>query len=157
MVWRLPRNESLVSPPSHCPKCEHRLAWFDNIPVFGWIFLRGKCRYCGNGISARYPIVEAICGLMFVAYYVCFFILQIGPCPQVHNAINIFGTAVDRPLTIQQDWPVYLMYMVLLACLLASSLIDAELYMIPIQVPAWAAVVGIIVHTIVDEPSRAGA
>src|SRR5436190_6443584 len=76
VVWRLPRNESLVTPPSRCPKCGHKLAWFDNIPVFGWIFLRGKCRYCGEPISPRYPIVEAITGLLFVGYYVSFFILQ---------------------------------------------------------------------------------
>ena len=71
--------------------------------MFGWIFLRGKCRYCGNPISPRYPIVEAIAGLLFVGYYICFFILQIGPCPQVHNWVNIFGMAADRPLTLQQD------------------------------------------------------
>src|ERR1700761_6169590 len=79
VVWRLPRGESLVSPPSHCPKCNTRLAWFDNIPVFGWLMLRGKCRYCREPISARYPIVEAITGLLFVFYYAAFFIWQLGP------------------------------------------------------------------------------
>ena len=59
VVWRLPRDESLVTPPSRCPKCGHRLAWFDNLPIVGWIFLRGKCRYCKQPISPRYPIVEA--------------------------------------------------------------------------------------------------
>ena len=49
VVWRLPREGPwyrLIWPPSRCPKCEHDLASYDNIPVFGWIFLRGKCRYC---------------------------------------------------------------------------------------------------------------
>src|SRR3954463_15032756 len=80
VVWRLPRDESLVSPGSHCPKCNHRLAWYDNIPVFGWILLKGKCRYCKAPISARYPIIEFITGALFVFYYAMFFVLHIGPC-----------------------------------------------------------------------------
>src|SRR5881398_815126 len=80
VVWRLPRGESIVSPPSHCPKCGTKLAWYDNIPVFGWIALRGKCRYCGQPISVRYPIFEAITGLLFVAYYLALFVYQEGPC-----------------------------------------------------------------------------
>src|ERR1700689_760906 len=79
VVHRLPRGISLVTPPSRCPKCETRLAWYDNIPVFGWIFLRGKCRYCRQPISPRYPIFEAITGLLFVFSYVMFFIERLGP------------------------------------------------------------------------------
>src|SRR6186713_2187435 len=80
VVWRLPRGESLITPPSHCPKCDRPLKWYDNLPVIGWIKLGGKCRYCRAPISPRYPIVEAITGALFVFYYVVFFILQIGPC-----------------------------------------------------------------------------
>ena len=79
VVWRLPRGESLSHPPSHCPKCNHRLAWKDNIPIFGWIFLRGKCRYCQNPISPRYPAVEFITALLLVVYYALFFITQCIP------------------------------------------------------------------------------
>src|SRR5947207_2881400 len=60
VIWRLPRGESLSSPPSHCPKCGKTLKWYDNIPILGWIKLGGKCRFCGQPISVRYPIVEAI-------------------------------------------------------------------------------------------------
>src|SRR6478735_1334247 len=81
VAWRLPRGEGLVTPPSHCPKCNHHLAWFDNIPVFGWIALGGKCRYCHASISARYPIIEAITGLLFVLYYLALFVWHMGPCP----------------------------------------------------------------------------
>src|SRR5262245_3860085 len=69
IVYRLPLGISIVSPPSRCPKCSTRLSWRDNIPVFGWIFLRGKCRYCGNRISPEYPIVEAVVGLLFVGLF----------------------------------------------------------------------------------------
>src|SRR5947209_5628251 len=91
VVWRLPRQESLVTPPSHCPKCNTPLAWYDNIPVFGWIFLKGRCRYCKEAISPRYPIVEAITGGLFVFYYVMFFIEQRGlGCAHVKGVLYTF-------------------------------------------------------------------
>src|SRR5258708_5933914 len=79
VVYRYPLGKSLITPPSHCPKCETPLRWYDNIPVFGWIFLRGKCRYCKTSISVRYPIVEAVTGLLFAFYYIIFFMFHIGP------------------------------------------------------------------------------
>jgi hypothetical protein len=65
VVYRLPRGKSLSNPPSHCPKCLHPIRWYDNIPVFGWFMLRGKCRDCREPINVRYPIVEAVCGGIF--------------------------------------------------------------------------------------------
>ena len=59
VTWRLPRQESVVFPGSHCPRCGHSIRWHDNLPVFGWILLRGHCRDCGAAISWRYPTVEA--------------------------------------------------------------------------------------------------
>jgi leader peptidase (prepilin peptidase) / N-methyltransferase len=66
-VSRWPREESVIRPPSRCPACEHPLAWRDNIPVAGWLLLRGRCRYCGIGISAQYPVVEAATALIWIA------------------------------------------------------------------------------------------
>lgn len=65
-IYRLPRGGSLVTPPSRCPRCEKRLAWFDNIPVISWLFLRGRCRQCQAPISIQYPIVELITALLAV-------------------------------------------------------------------------------------------
>ncbi|MEL0625960.1 prepilin peptidase [Salinibacterium amurskyense] len=65
VVWRLPRGENLTSPPSACPKCEHRIRWYDNVPVVGWLVLRGRCRDCSEPISARYPLVEAATAVAF--------------------------------------------------------------------------------------------
>ena len=65
VIYRFPADLSLVFPPSHCPKCKHPIRWFDNVPVLGWIILRGKCRDCGLPISVRYPMIEAICGMIF--------------------------------------------------------------------------------------------
>lgn len=66
VVYRLPAGLSLLHPPSHCPKCLHRLGPTDNVPVLGWLWLRGKCRYCGTKISPRYPLVEAATALLFL-------------------------------------------------------------------------------------------
>jgi leader peptidase (prepilin peptidase)/N-methyltransferase len=65
VIWRVPRGESIVSPPSHCPGCGHEVRPRDNIPVLSWLLLRGRCRDCGTGISARYPLVEAGTAVVF--------------------------------------------------------------------------------------------
>ena len=67
VAWRLPRQESVVRPPSHCPHCGTPLAWFENLPVLGWLVLRGRCRHCGARISPRYPAVELLCAGLWVA------------------------------------------------------------------------------------------
>jgi leader peptidase (prepilin peptidase)/N-methyltransferase len=58
VAWRLPRQESIVRPPSHCPHCGTRLRWFENLPLLGWFLLRGRCRHCQRPISSRYVLVE---------------------------------------------------------------------------------------------------
>ena len=154
VVWRVPRGESLVSPGSHCPQCNTPLAWYDNLPVIGWLMLGGKCRYCRKPISARYPLVEAITGLLFVFYYVMFFVAQRGMCqtqPVVFPDGSMLMGQAPRPLTFVQDWPMYLLYMYLVASLLAASLIDAELFIIPVGIPWLVAIVGIVGHTVIDD------
>lgn len=66
VIHRLPRGQSIVTPPSRCPKCGYRLQWYDNVPVLGWLMLGGRCRKCRAPISAQYPIVEFITGALFV-------------------------------------------------------------------------------------------
>jgi leader peptidase (prepilin peptidase) / N-methyltransferase len=71
-ISRIPRDESIVSPPSHCPRCGAGIRWFDNIPLLSWVLLRGRCRACGERISLRYPAVELLTGLLFLACYAVF-------------------------------------------------------------------------------------
>ncbi len=71
-IHRLPRGESLIKPGSHCPKCGRHIRWFDNIPMLSYIFLKGRCRYCGGTISKRYFIVEFISSLLFLTLYMQF-------------------------------------------------------------------------------------
>jgi leader peptidase (prepilin peptidase) / N-methyltransferase len=64
---RVPRGESLIAPGSHCPHCDTPIKPYDNVPVLGWLLLRARCRSCGAPISARYPLVEALCAALAVA------------------------------------------------------------------------------------------
>jgi leader peptidase (prepilin peptidase)/N-methyltransferase len=152
VVWRLPRGESIVSPPSQCPKCGKNLKWYDNLPVVGWLKLGGKCRFCGQPISIRYPIVEAVTGALFAGYYVCFFMLGVGPCPRVPT--GAWGQPVFA--TLPMHWAVYVLYMGLICVLLAASLIDAELYIIPLELLWVIGGVGLIVHAIIDTSRTPG-
>ena len=68
-IWRLPREESIIRPGSHCPACSTVLGARDLVPVLSWLFLRGKCRYCREKISARYPAVEVLTGGLFLVSY----------------------------------------------------------------------------------------
>lgn len=65
-ISRIPRDQSIVWPPSHCPACSAAIAWPDNIPLLSWILLRGRCRCCGSRISLRYPAVELLTAVLFV-------------------------------------------------------------------------------------------
>ena len=67
VIWRVPRGESVVSPPSHCPGCGHEVRPRDNIPVVSWLLLRGRCADCATPISLRYPGVELATAVLFVA------------------------------------------------------------------------------------------
>lgn len=67
VAYRLPRGESLIRPGSHCPSCDTPVKAYDNVPVLGWLMLRGHCRKCGVQISARYPIVELLTAVLAVA------------------------------------------------------------------------------------------
>jgi len=71
-ICRLPRDESVVSPPSHCPGCGYLIRWYDNIPLLSYLMLRGRCRGCGERISPRYPLVELLNALLSLALYLRF-------------------------------------------------------------------------------------
>ncbi len=75
-IHRLPRRESVNFPASHCTACNRPLSWYENVPLASWLALRGRCRTCGVGISAMYPLVEGVTGAVFVAGYLIY-----GPTP----------------------------------------------------------------------------
>lgn len=67
VIHRVPRGESVVHPRSRCPRCASQIAWYDNLPILSWLLLRGRCRGCGESISARYPLVELVSALLAAA------------------------------------------------------------------------------------------
>jgi leader peptidase (prepilin peptidase)/N-methyltransferase len=71
-ICRLPKNESIVSPPSHCPLCSYQIRWYDNIPLVSYLLLRGRCRGCGATISLQYPLVELLNGVLTLLLYLRF-------------------------------------------------------------------------------------
>ncbi len=70
--YRLPKGESLISPPSHCPKCNHRLGASELVPIFSYLFQKGKCKNCKSKISLFYPIFEFTSGLLFMISYLIY-------------------------------------------------------------------------------------
>ncbi len=69
LILRIPQEESIVFPGSHCPKCNNKLKWWHNIPVLSWLLLRGKCHFCGEKISVQYPLVELATAAIFALVY----------------------------------------------------------------------------------------
>src|SRR5688500_792561 len=93
VIHRLPRGESLVTPGSHCPACGAPIKPYDNIPVLSWLVLRGRCRSCGEPISARYPLVEALTGALFAAV-----VLALGADRDVWLGLALVATLVPAAL-----------------------------------------------------------
>lgn len=71
-IYRFPKGESILKPGSHCPKCQHPIAWYDNIPLISWLILRGKCRHCKTSISIQYPVIELLTAILFMIVYLKF-------------------------------------------------------------------------------------
>jgi leader peptidase (prepilin peptidase)/N-methyltransferase len=93
VIWRVPRGESIVRPPSHCPGCDNPIAPRDNIPVVSWLLLRGRCRHCGTRISWRYPAVELATAGLFVAVAAKF-----GPHPELPAYLYLAAIAIALTL-----------------------------------------------------------
>lgn len=71
-IYRIPREESIAWPGSHCPTCGHNLNWYDNIPLLSYLTLRGRCRYCGTDISTQYPLGESLNAVLYIVMYIKF-------------------------------------------------------------------------------------
>jgi len=135
VVYRLPRDKSLVSPPSACPHCNKHIRFYDNIPLISWLLLCGKCRYCGGRISPRYFVVELLSGLGFVLVFVLYFIVGV-------RRFEI-GGSFGLSAFVQGGWVFYLVHITMLAAFLAASAIDLELWIIPLSICWFVTAVGL--------------
>ena len=117
-IVRIPEEFSIVLPGSRCPKCETPIKWYDNVPVFAWFWLGGKCRACGEPISPMYPTVEAATGLLFVACYLKFGLSPATTKWLVFTALLVVLTITDfrvRMLPDLVNWPGFVAGLVLSA------------------------------------------
>jgi leader peptidase (prepilin peptidase) / N-methyltransferase len=121
VAYRLPRKESLVRPRSRCPRCGTAIKTYDNLPVLGWLLLRGRCRSCKAAISARYPIVEAVTAGLAVAVVLA-----------KHSAVDIT------------------LGLVLIGVLVPVALIDLDSRIIPNKITLPAAVAAVAIGVALD-------
>jgi leader peptidase (prepilin peptidase)/N-methyltransferase len=159
-IHRLPREERfwvamryMVYPPSHCPRCQQRIRWYDNVPILSWLILRGRCRNCRGTISIRYPLVELLTGLLFAALYWCEVPDWWGRVVEQSSVFHALGPA-GVPASSWMS-PVamlhwrYAVHMVLVIALIVATFIDIDLRIIPDTVTLPAMAVGVLGNTLV--------
>jgi leader peptidase (prepilin peptidase) / N-methyltransferase len=128
VAYRLPRHESLVSPPSHCPKCGTPVKPYDNIPILSYLLLRGRCRSCAEPISPRYPLIEALTAALCA------------------GAVLAHDSAAGITLSV-----------VLILIVVPAALIDLEYRIIPNRLTALGAALALVIGLALDpagEPER---
>jgi|SRR5580692_493056 leader peptidase (prepilin peptidase)/N-methyltransferase len=128
VAYRLPRQESLITPASHCPSCGTPVKPYDNIPILSWLLLRGHCRSCGGAISPRYPLVEALTAALCVGAVL------------VHHSASAIALSA-----------------VLILLVVPAALIDLEYRIIPNRITALGAVLALVLGLALDpagEPER---
>jgi len=128
-IYRMPRGESVISPPSHCPHCKYSIPWYLNVPLLTWILLRGKCRNCGAPIAARYFFVELLTGLAFLSCWLG------------------FG---------RSSAALSLIYCLVLAGFIVATFIDFEHFIIPDEVTLGGIAAGFICSFLVPSLHQAG-
>ena len=115
LIFRMPKGEDIASKRSHCMSCGYQLRWFDLIPLFSWIILRGRCRKCHEKISIQYPIIEALNGILYVVI------------------LLLCGIKIDS-----------ILFCLASSALLALSVIDFRTYIIPIGFNIFILALGVI-------------
>lgn len=126
VVWRVPRGESVVSPPSACPRCGRRIAARDNVPVVSWLLLRGRCRGCGEPISVRYPLVEGGTALLFAGAAAVVGPSWVLPAVLYLVAVGVALTLIDLDVHRLPDAIVLPSYPVAAALLLLADLAPGD-------------------------------
>lgn len=139
-IWRIPRNESVVSPPSHCPNCNAPIRWYQNIPILSWCCLRGKCANCHKPISVRYTIVELLGGILFLMAY-----FQWGIPFFFRGDVALYGLQPLRSL-----WAVPVFWVVFTGLILGSFVDLAEQW-IPDRVTIGGMILGVPLSFLVPE------
>lgn len=118
-IYRMPLGKSVVWPGSHCPICEKKIRWYDNIPFISYILLKGRCRFCKGKISFKYFIIELLTAIMFVALF------------------NRYGLSYD-----------FFIYLVFVSSLIVATFVDIQHRIIPDEVSVGGIIIGFILNSI---------
>ena len=124
VIWRVPRGESIVSPPSHCPKCNALIKWYQNIPILSWLALRGKCANCKAPISPRYILIETLGGVLFLGAFV-----------KLNPVEPFFWTPMLLMLLVAWIW---------ISLMIVGSFIDFDLKLLPDFVTVGGMILGLV-------------
>jgi len=130
VIYRLPEQMSVITPPSRCPTCGARLAWHENLPIIGWFIVGGRCRHCGVRISPQYMLVELFMAVLFAGMYAAYYMA--GP------AVTWWGEVGGPWWSYNWIWrtlPAFIMLLFVLAGLVAMTVIDARTFTIPMGIP----------------------
>jgi len=119
VIYRLPRDKSLITPGSSCPACGERIHFYDNIPLLSWLLLGAKCRHCKAHISARYFVIELLTAMVFLGLFILYFDTDL------RDGLRPF---------LGGGWFIYLISIVLLGAFIAASAIDLEYWVIPLSI-----------------------
>jgi leader peptidase (prepilin peptidase) / N-methyltransferase len=141
VVYRLPAGMSLVRPGSHCPACRHPIRWFDNVPIFAWIALGGRCRDCKAAISPRYPLVEGVTAVAFLTLGVVECLLGGVNLPLREVPAGEFARHLQRPP--EELCALCAFHLLLLCTLFSAALIDCDRHRAPARLFVPALVVGL--------------
>ena len=126
VVWRVPRGESVVSPPSACPACQRPIRPRDNLPVAGWLLLRGRCRDCQAPISPRYPVVEGLTAVLFVVMALRFGLDPVLPAYLYLAAVGLALALIDLDVKRLPDALTLPSYVVAPALLGGAALLGSD-------------------------------
>lgn len=142
LVYRIPRGLDFVSPTSRCTSCDTPLTWRENVPIFGWLLLRGRCRFCRSPISPEYVLVETFVALLWAFTFAVLYLDRGNALGISFHAIQPEWARSGFPLT----WPLGVMLVLLFSCLTAMTLVDAKTFTIPPVLTNVPTVLGVVAH-----------
>ena len=163
VIWRLPHRGreviylkkrgplTLSWPPSHCPMCDAPIAWYQNIPVLSYIALRARCANCNAQIPIRYPLVELGTALLWSGMFLAYFMGGWG-ATSFRWQIDLAGHHLPVLTDFHTGWPVFVVHAVMASALLAASATDADLFIIPLSITWFLAILGILASLFLGPP-----
>lgn len=137
LVYRMPRGLSVIRPPSRCPGCGKLLGWSENLPVIGWLLIRGRCKGCGCRVSPRYPIVEALVGILVAWMYLMLY--QADPGGWWSRGTSPWWIHAG----VWWSLPALAAMVVLVGGMVAAALCDAESFLVPMPIVRWVGGIGL--------------